>query len=276
MAEGDGAVDGDGAPAERVRSPFQAGPLRDSTDVASVCRFLALETGQDVLEPARSGIDTAHRCVAIGDPVAQSARQQELVCLTAAHANCPRFLRGLLAAGPPLPVPPRQAMSPAVIGSVLVLAATLAMSFGFLAIRGGFTVPLASRSPAQIAVATASPSPAPSPTAPPTPSPTATPSPSPTPSASPTLGPSPLVTPAATPTVSARPPTPRPSSDRFALLTACPGQSDCWIYVIRSGDNLQSIANYFGVSFDRMMAMNPNLRTPIHAGDQLKIPTPTR
>jgi len=30
------------------------------------------------------------------------------------------------------------------------------------------------------------------------------------------------------------------------------------------------------VSFDRILAMNPNLRTPIYAGDRLKIPTPTR
>lgn len=276
MAEGEGAAGDDVAPAERVRLLFRAGPLRDPTDMASVCRFLALEIGNGALEPARSGIDAAHRCIAIGDPVPQSARQQELVCLTAAHANCPRFLRGVLAATP-LPAPPRQPLSPAVIGSGLVLAAALAMSFGFLAVRGGFTVPLASRSPAPIAVVASS-TPAASPTITPAPSPTLTPTPAPTPSPSPTGSPSPVVTPAptATPTATPRPPTPRPSSDRFALLTACPNQSDCWIYVVRSGDNLQSIANYFGVSFDRMIAMNPSLRTPIHAGDQLKIPTPTR
>ena len=46
--------------------------------------------------------------------------------------------------------------------------------------------------------------------------------------------------------------------------------------MIRSGDNLQSIANWFGVSYDRMLDMNPGLTIPIHAGDHLKIPTPTR
>jgi hypothetical protein len=60
------------------------------------------------------------------------------------------------------------------------------------------------------------------------------------------------------------------------VLTKCPGTSDCWIYVIRSGDNLVSIAHWFGVDYDRMRAMNPRLRVPIHAGDQLRIPTPTR
>jgi LysM repeat protein len=60
------------------------------------------------------------------------------------------------------------------------------------------------------------------------------------------------------------------------VLTKCPSTPDCWIYVIRAGDNLTSIANWFGVSFDRVIAMNPGLSRPIHAGDQLRIPTPTR
>jgi LysM repeat protein len=46
--------------------------------------------------------------------------------------------------------------------------------------------------------------------------------------------------------------------------------------VIRSGDNLESIAHWFGVSYSEMLAMNPNLRIPIQPGDQLRIPTPTR
>jgi spore germination protein YaaH len=79
-------------------------------------------------------------------------------------------------------------------------------------------------------------------------------------------------------------PTPRPThtpasgatSDRLAVLTKCPGTSDCYIYVIRSGDNLVSIVHWFGVDLDRVRAMNPNLRVPIHAGDKLRIPTPTR
>jgi hypothetical protein len=71
-------------------------------------------------------------------------------------------------------------------------------------------------------------------------------------------------------------PTPKPSSDRYAVLTACPSTPNCWVYVIRSGDNLVSIANWFGVSYARVRSMNPNLRIPIHTGDHLRIPTPTR
>ncbi|MDQ3128579.1 MAG: LysM peptidoglycan-binding domain-containing protein [Chloroflexota bacterium] len=54
--------------------------------------------------------------------------------------------------------------------------------------------------------------------------------------------------------------------------------SDCWIYVIRSGDNLRSIANYFGVSYERVLTMNPDLGDPtnVRPGYRLRIPTPTR
>jgi spore germination protein YaaH len=60
-------------------------------------------------------------------------------------------------------------------------------------------------------------------------------------------------------------------------LRPCPNRSNCWIYTIRSGDNLTSIANFFGVSLDRIYAMNPNVRpTGLRPGSQLLIPTPTR
>ena len=57
-----------------------------------------------------------------------------------------------------------------------------------------------------------------------------------------------------------------------------PVAADCWIYVVRAGDNLRSIVNWFGVSFQRVLQMNPWITDPttIHAGDELKIPTPTR
>ena len=72
-------------------------------------------------------------------------------------------------------------------------------------------------------------------------------------------------------------PKPKPSSNRYALLTACPNKPDCWIYVIRSGDNLFSIANYFGVPIDRVRALNPWTRTErLRAGRELILPPPTR
>ncbi|MBM4362752.1 MAG: LysM peptidoglycan-binding domain-containing protein [Deltaproteobacteria bacterium] len=46
---------------------------------------------------------------------------------------------------------------------------------------------------------------------------------------------------------------------------------------MRSGDNLSSIASYFGVSLERIYAMNSGLRgTPLRVGQKIKIPTPTR
>ena len=278
MAEGEGTASGGVPGVERASSPFRAEQV-DPDLPRPICRFLSIATVDGTLVPA-SRLDTANRCTSDVDPVAQSGRQQELVCLTAAHVNCPRYLRGVLLAATPAPPLPRQPIAPAVIAATLVLAAAIAASFGFLAVRGSFSLPVSS--PALVAVvASPSPAPVPGPTvatsALPTPSPTAPPTPSPTPT------PTASATTAATPTPSPPTATPRPTptpaggtSDRYALLTKCPSTPDCWIYVIRSGDNLQSIANWFGVSYDRMLDMNPGLTIPIHAGDHLKIPTPTR
>jgi hypothetical protein len=280
VAKGTRAAPEETVAGERASMPFRA----DERDLAhpSICRFLAIKAGEAEFAPA-VGLDTANRCVAIGDPMPQSGRQQELLCLASAHVNCPRYLRGVLLEGTPMPAPApvRQPVAPAVIGAALVLATALAASFGFLAVRGGFNLPLPTPSPALVAVV-ASPSAVPSPAAAPTSNPTATPtvppSSSPEPSASPS--PSPSATPAPTPTAPPATPrptaTPAPTSDRFAVLTKCPSTPDCWIYVIRSGDNLESIAHWFGVSYNEIRAMNPNLRIPIQPGDKLRIPTPTR
>lgn len=276
MAEGDETVSDEALPFERASGPFRSGAETDDDRPRSICPFLSLKLADGTLEPALR-LDTANRCVAIGEPLAQSGRQQELLCLAAAHVNCPRFLRGILLAGAPPPPPAREPISRPVIGAALILAAALAASFGFLAVRGGFNLALPTPSPALVAdVGSPLPSPSPTivPTATPSPVPSASPSvqPSPSPSPPPSATPSPTETPPpATPK-----PTPAATSDRFAVITRCPSTPDCWIYVIRAGDNLRSIANWFGVSYDRMMAMNPSLRIPIHPGDRLRIPTPTR
>ncbi|MDX6573561.1 MAG: LysM domain [Gaiellales bacterium] len=265
---------------DHVATPFLPADEPGLADVRELCPFLASESADGRALGAIGRPDPANRCIALGEPQPQSVRQQELVCLTASHINCPRYLRGVLLAGAPPPKAARQPISVAVIGSGLVLAAALAASFAFLVVRGGFDLPIGTPGPSELAVATTA-SPAattsPAPTLAPSTSPSPTPSPSPSPSAAPS--PSATVAPTATPAATARPtarPTPAPTSDRYALLTRCPGTPDCWIYTIRSGDNLQSIANWFGVSYDRVRAMNPGLAVPIHAGERLRIPTPTR
>ncbi len=279
MAEGEGTTLDGGRAADQASSPFRSAIDPDHSRPPAVCRFLAIETADGVFTPAAGTVDPGHRCIALGEPLPQSSRQQELVCLTSAHRTCPRYLRGVhQAAGPPAP-PARQPISGSVIAASLVLAASLAASFGFLAVRGGFDLP-PGPSPALVGDAPGvGPSVVPTPTLTltPSPPPSAPPSISATPSATPSPTPSLIPTPAPTPTASpVPPPSPTPSSNRYAVLTKCPSTPDCWIYVIRAGDNLTSIANWFGVSYDRMIAMNPNLRRPIHAGDDLRIPTPTR
>jgi LysM repeat protein len=273
VAEGEGTASGGVPGVERASSPFRAEQV-DPDLPRPICRFLSIASVDGTFIPA-SHLDTANRCMSNVEPVAQSGRQQELVCLTAAHVNCPRYLRGVLLAATPAPPPARQPIAPAVIGATLVLAAAIAASFGFLAVRGSFSLPVPSSDLVAV-IASASPGPLRSSTvaasALPTASPTAQPTSAPTPS--PTVTPSPTPTPSPpTPTA-----TPRPTatSDRYAVLTKCPSTPDCWIYVIRAGDNLKSIANWFGVRYSRMLAMNPGLAIPIHAGDHLKIPTPTR
>ena len=62
------------------------------------------------------------------------------------------------------------------------------------------------------------------------------------------------------------------------VLVACPDAPRCWIYTVRTGDNFQSIVNWFGVPYDTVVAMNPGLGdvATIHVGDRIRMPPPTR
>ena len=72
-------------------------------------------------------------------------------------------------------------------------------------------------------------------------------------------------------------PTPTPSSARYKLLKPCSDQLDCYIYKVRSGDNLYSIAKYFGHSLKTIYKWNPQYPARrLKVGDPIRMPPPTK
>lgn len=256
---------------------------------ARVCPFLRAVDRDDRLWVPIEAPDPANRCAALQGPVPQSLRQQELVCLSSGHVNCPRYLRGSLGTTePPVLVRTERAVkvnvTPATTGALAVFVVAFIASVGFVVTNGGLTLSAAAPTPVASgdvlgATETEAPTPVPTPQATATPTAMPTPSPTPSPTASPIASPAanpaptPALTPTGTPTAT---PTPKPTSNRYALLTPCPDKSNCWIYHIRLGDNLYSIANYFGVSLKTIQAWNPWTQDGLQIGRELRIPTPTR
>jgi len=241
-------------------SPLQDFQLRDQDP--AVCPFFRSVASDGSLAAPIGQPDDANRCAAFGEPLPQSARQQELVCRTDAHTGCPRYLRGSAVEADDI-VPERRprTMTTAILSSILLLVATMAAAISFVIARGGLDLPSPAL-PTEAAVL-------PTPTIVPLPSTTPVPV-SPAPSAAPTPSPAPTPTPTATPL-------PSPTSDRYALLEPCPDQPDCWIYTVRAGDNLSSIANYFGIPLSVVYDLNPELRTQaLRPGKEVILPPPTR
>ncbi len=251
-----------------------------------VCPFLRSIDDDDRVGTPVEAPDAANRCAALREPVPQSLRQQELVCLTSGHVNCPRYLRGAITVSksPAPTIRIGRAVSPAILGSAAVLILTFSASVAFVVARGGLDLtPAATPTPsATVAAVVSSTQPSPQSSLVPTVEPssaeapvtTPTPATSPVPTLAPSPSPTPVTTPATTPEAT---PSPVASSDRYALLEPCPDAPDCWIYRVRSGDNLASIANYFGVSLESIYDRNPwTLTTSLRAGQELRLPPPTR
>lgn len=213
-------------------------------------------------------------CIAMGEPAVLSVRQQALVCLTDAHTDCPRYMRAMLVipvTEPARPTAPR--LHPATLVATILLAISAVVAIVFVAGNGGLALPVASVEPSAAASEIAAVSPSASPRPSQAPSPSAVPSPSADASAVASATPEPSPTPAPP----SSPATPRPSSDRYELLEPCPDRPDCYVYTVRAGDNLFSIARYFGVPIDTIYDLNPWLRgTGLRAGQELVLPPPTR
>jgi LysM domain len=219
--------------------------------------------------------DPANRCAALSEAVPQSLRQQELVCLSSGHVNCPRYLRGAsIAVEAPKPVVRTgRTLTTPIFASLVLLVMAVSASVAFAFARGGIGLTAALPSPSATALAAV---PSASPIAP-VARPSAMASPSASVSIAPSLSPSPSVAPASAAPTRKPTPAPTPKSDRYKLLRACPGTPKCWIYRVRSGDNLFSIANYFGVSTSSIYARNPWLKNSgLRAGQELRLPPPTR
>jgi len=242
-----------------------------------ICPFLRTVHDGQLADPILRP-DQANVCTALGDAAPQSLRQQEYACLGSAHVNCPRFVRGvhLMVEAGPAPAEAGVRLTPAILAALLVLAASFALSVGFVVANGGMDLPAAGASP-QAGIESEVPSPGPStePAASGPPAVSAAPSAEASPGASieaATATPATPATPTPVPTA-----TPLSSSDRYALLEPCGDEPDCWIYTIRQGDNLVSIARYFGVPFDIVTERNPWTETiPLVAGQGLRLPPPTR
>ncbi len=227
--------------------------------------------------------DLSHRCGATRRQTPVEPAHQSRYCLTADHADCPRFRQptgraagesvpaGQAGLGPgesvPAGKPPPSiaARASRLIGGLLVLA-VLAGAGLYVARIGGVYVAGIGRVPSgpagvpgSLASASASPSPA------------ATPQPSPSPAASALASSVPPASPGATPAA-------RRSPRVSASPTRPPAQASPTgrvVHVVRVGDTLTSLAQEYGVTIEAIVRANGLAdANRIDVGQRLVIPAP--
>ncbi len=117
-----------------------------------VCPFFRAEVN-GVVGPPIEAPDAANRCAALAEVVPQSLRQQQLVCLSSGHVNCPRYQHGAVAMTPVPAARPRAlaSLTPAIAISLATLVLSFTISAAFVMANGGLSMPsaaIASRPPA--------------------------------------------------------------------------------------------------------------------------------
>lgn len=64
--------------------------------------------------------------------------------------------------------------------------------------------------------------------------------------------------------------------DPLARLEPCPGTVSCWLYVVRPGDRLSTIAGRFGLTVESILAANPEItdENTIFSGQVIRLVVP--
>jgi LysM repeat protein len=264
---------------EPPRATDPAGGVQPDHDPwVPVCPFLSAIDTDDRLRTPILAADPANRCLSSGVPTAVLGRDQAALCLAATHDVCPRYVRATMGPVAGTPATPDRRISLPILAAVALLLAAAAIGGVSVAMRGDLSAGAAgtaasgavagstatspsgpadggSATPAVIDAGAVASTVAPSPVGS-----SAPPSPSPRPTATP------IATPAA--------PTSTPVA--YPDLTPCPGVPDCYVYVVKHGDNLTRIATRHGLTLDEVLAKNPKITDPsrIVNGQKIRLPTP--
>ena len=146
----------------------------------------------------------------------------------------------------------RRSLTPAVLASVLFLAACATFAVTFVAARGGLQLPIgATRAP--VAVASPEPTVLPTPASLPSPEPTLEPTPTAIGTISPTVAPT-EVPPFALP--------PLKPGDPLLALPKCPDHPLCFLYVVQRKDTMIRIVARYDLDEDVVLALNPKISDP--------------